>query len=369
MRIDVTSRHDRIVALLEERGAMRIAELADELGISPVTVRRDVSELAVEGRIARSHGRAMPLKGANAVVRARDVTRSAPPPFAVGVLVPRTAYYYGDVIRAIGAVVADAGGRVVLGVSNDRIEEDAPQLRALHDAGVTGIIATPNWPDGGADDAAAADLLGLDVPVVLVERYGRIGSAVEKLDHVRSDHAYGARLAIAHLHEQGWRDMALVMQPTPTSVQLRVGYEAAMQQYGLPLDPTAVIQSVPPEKDPAAGAQIASMLEARLRASGPFAALVHNDLNAMMIMQRLQGRGVRIPDDIGFVAYDDETADLADVPLTAVAPPKYAVGRLAAEIMLERLRPDGGGDDRSRPPLHAQLLPSLNPRASSRLID
>ncbi|MHA7984433.1 substrate-binding domain-containing protein [Rathayibacter sp. CAU 1779] len=368
MRIDVTSRHDRIVALLEQRGAMRTADLAEELDISPVTVRRDVAELAVEGRIARAHGRVMSLKGASAALQARDDSHPSPPAFAVGVLVPRTAYYYGDVIRAIGAVVARAGGRVVLGVSNDRAEEDPPQLRSLLDAKVNGIIATPNWPDGSADDVAAAELLALKVPIVLVERFGKIGSRVERFDHVRSDHAYGARLAITHLHEQGWRDMALVMQPTPTSVQLRVGYEAAVAQLGLTLDPTAIIQSVPPEKDPAAGEQIASALEARLRASGPFAALVHNDLNAMMIMQRLQGRGVRIPEDIGFVAYDDETADLADVPLTAVAPPKYAVGRLAAELMVERLAQQGGAEDHVRPPMHAQLLPALNVRASSLLI-
>lgn len=364
MRIDVMSRHDRIVALLEERGAMRTAKLAEELDISPVTVRRDIAQLTADGRIARGHGKVMPRDEPGSKTRMAE-SPSTSPSFVVGVLVPQTTYYYGDVVRAIGSVIAGSGGRVVLGVSNGRVEEDGAQLRSLADGRVHGIIATPSWPDGTADDTDAGELLRTDLPTVLVERRGNLGSALESLDHVCTDHAYGARLAIAHLHDQGWRDMVAVLQPTPTSARLRIGFETAMAHHGLDVAKADVILSVTPEDDPAAGDQIAAVLEARLRSRGPFAALVHNDLNAMMIMQRLQGRGIRIPEDIGFVAYDDETADLADVPLTAVAPPKYDIGRVAAQLMLERLRQRRDSSERTTPRIHAELLPSLTVRESS----
>ncbi len=54
-------RKRRILALLEARGGMRTAEIARELGVSEATVRRDLAELAREGRVERTHGGALPL--------------------------------------------------------------------------------------------------------------------------------------------------------------------------------------------------------------------------------------------------------------------------------------------------------------------
>lgn len=51
--------------------------------------------------------------------------------------------------------------------------------------------------------------------------------------------------------------------------------------------------------------------------------------------------GLTVPDDLALVAYDDEIADLADIPLTAVAPPKHLLGRTAAETLLRRLGEPG----------------------------
>jgi DNA-binding LacI/PurR family transcriptional regulator len=76
-------------------------------------------------------------------------------------------------------------------------------------------------------------------------------------------------------------------------------------------------------------------------------------------VQRLAELGVRVPDDLALIAYDDEVAALADTPLTAVAPPKRDVGRHAAQLLVERLGQSGGAPRR-----HLMLLPQLRVRES-----
>lgn len=56
MRPHVDQRHERVLELVRERGSLRVADLAAELGVSAVTLRRDVEALAGQGRVHRLHG-------------------------------------------------------------------------------------------------------------------------------------------------------------------------------------------------------------------------------------------------------------------------------------------------------------------------
>ncbi|RST09578.1 DeoR/GlpR transcriptional regulator, partial [Streptomyces sp. WAC04770] len=53
MRLHVDQRHERVLQLVRERGSLRVAELAEELGMSAVTLRRDVEALAAQGLVER----------------------------------------------------------------------------------------------------------------------------------------------------------------------------------------------------------------------------------------------------------------------------------------------------------------------------
>ncbi|MFJ6722993.1 substrate-binding domain-containing protein, partial [Streptomyces sp. NPDC091259] len=92
---------------------------------------------------------------------------------------------------------------------------------------------------------------------------------------------------------------------------------------------------------------------------GVSAALIHSDTDAIMLIPRLQARGVRVPEDLEVITYDDEVAGLADVPLSAVAPAKREVGARAAALLLDRL----GGAGRGGPGQHLELLPWLTIRS------
>ncbi|MFH9265106.1 substrate-binding domain-containing protein [Streptomyces sp. NPDC017546] len=374
MRLHVDQRHERVLQLVRERGSLRVAELAEELGMSAVTLRRDVEALAAQGRVERLHGAVVWPTG-----QSRPATAAALPAegLVVGMVVPTTEYYYADVVRGARQTVEAAGARLTIGLSRYLPDEDAAQARRLLSTGADGLLLTPTWERGCPELGEGLWAAEQETPVVLVERSAPLGHPAAGLDRVRSDHAHGAAEAVAHLAGLGHRAIALAVQDSPTAPRLRVGYRAAVEALGL----TPV--SAAPLEDARAGSE-AKRFERTLEylceavASGNVtAAIVHSDADAIVLIPRLQARGVRVPEDLAVIAYDDEVAGLADLPLTAVAPDKHAVGAAAARLLLDRLgvTEPGATDTRagtgagvtgrgSAARRHLEILPTLRIRVS-----
>lgn len=254
------------------------------------------------------------------------------------------------------------------GIANDRADRDAPQLRSLIEAGVHGILATPTWAARYPEVDEVRTLLDLDLPLVLVERRGRPGGSIEALDRVCTDHAHGAHLAVQHLVARGSTRIAFVTRATPTTPQLRRGFSDALSALKLERDEDSIIETRSSDTEPADFEHIVDQLLAlRERDRGALGVLVHNDMDAVFLEQILLSRGVAVPHEVALVAYDDETAALADVPLTAVAPPKYEVGYIAAQMLIRRVAERGTQalGTLSSPTTHTTLLPRLRARASS----
>ncbi|MFJ4875117.1 substrate-binding domain-containing protein [Streptomyces sp. NPDC088745] len=353
MRESAAERHDRLLELVRRHGTARVSDLAGLLGVSPVTTRRDAEALAAKGLLDRVHG-SVSWPAAASVPGGRS---DAP---VLGLLAPSATYYFAEVIRGAHEAAAKAGARLILRISDYRPEEDRARVDGLLAAGARGLLVAPGWrrPQDPAEYGEWP--ARLPVPAVLLERQPAPGTALDGLDRVCSDHAYGTLLAVRHLVGLGHGAPVLVARAdSPTALSVRAGYAAALGSLGLDA-PRAAIDSVPAELDPE-GFEAAVRDLCAAVAQGATAALVHNDVDAIQIVQRLAELGVRVPDDLAVVAYDDEVAALADTPLTAVAPPKREVGRHAAELLVERLRGDAADESPRR---HLTLLPRLRVRAS-----
>ncbi|MEZ0066832.1 DNA-binding LacI/PurR family transcriptional regulator [Streptacidiphilus sp. MAP12-20] len=353
MRLSVDERHEQILRLVRERGSLRVTDLADALGVSAVTARRDVEILAELGRLHRAHGFVTwPDPGA-------PVRSAWPPDTVLGLLVPAASYYYAEVIRGAKTAAAAAGVRLILGISDYRPEQDSAQIASMLSAGVGGLLLTPTWPDGTPSAAEEEALLGLGVPTVLLERRASPGSGLAELDRVCTDHVHGASVAVRHLAALGRRRIALLAHPgTPTAEFISTGYRVGMASVGL---------LPPPLPKPTDFADALAALPTAVADGQVDAALVHTDTDALVLLQQLQAHGLRVPQDIALVAYDDETAALADVPLSAVAPPKHALGETAVELLLQRMgeAPEAGPAGAQPPRRHLDLLPALRVRAST----
>lgn len=342
MTLTAHERRTRIIEVVAELGGTaRVSDLAERLGLPAVTVRRDVAQLAEEGLLRRSHGS----------VSVPDTAAGHRADRVVGMLVPTASSYFDEVIDGAKAAAAAAGARLVLGIASYESADDEDQVRQLVASEVEGLMLSPNWRPG-ADPAESAWVLDLPVPVVLVERRPSPESPAADRDSVCSDHAHGALLALRHLAALGHESVLLAARnDTWTARDVRSGYVGGVA--ALELKPHQVVDIEEPRLDQAADKIAAAV------GQGVRAALVHNDRAAIQLISLLRSRGVSIPGDLALVSYDDVFAALAAPPLTAVAPPRRAVGQAAMELMLRRL--DGGAD---LPVHHVTLLPSLKIRTS-----
>jgi DNA-binding LacI/PurR family transcriptional regulator len=358
VRLHVDQRHERVLELVREHGSLRVAELATELGVSAVTLRRDVEALATQGRVRRLHG-AVVWPGepgdTGVEVRARQEPAEG---VVIGMIVPTTASIFTDIVRGAREAVGAQGGRLVLGVSGYVDTEDAVQAGHLVAGGAEGLLVAPSWSGGVHVDGQEQWLLDRGVPTVLVERSAPPGNPAAALDRVRADRAHGAAIAVGHFAALGHRRITAVLQEGPHTAQITAGYESAVRSLGLD-----DAQGAPSVREHGDYDSSVDYLVDAVRERDVTAALVHSDEDAIVLVPRLQARGIRVPDDLALIAYDDEVASLADVPLTAVAPPMRAVGESAARLLLRRLAERGNGQ-RPAPRQHVELLPELRIRSS-----
>lgn len=367
LKVLADERRQAILRAVERQGSgtVTVKELAAEMGVSAVTLRQDVRELAGRGLLTRVHGGARALTPvdtraaapASAGAPAAEAPVPVPPPaterYAVGLVVPPGGYYYAEVIRGVQNAARALGVRVVLAVSGESLAENQEQVRQLTAGGIDSLLLMLH-PGLSLLGEAEDWLSGLDVPTVLVER--RAGLRAGRLEQVASDHAYGAALAVRHLAGLGHDKVALVARAeSPNTALLSAGYADAVKVMGLTPGPEYRITT---SGDAApVDARFEEVVRA-VEAGEVRAALVHNDIDAIALVGILRTRGMRVPEDLALVTYDDEVAELSEVPLTAVAPPKQAVGSWALDLVVRRM------SDPAMPLAEILLRPELRVRAS-----
>ncbi|MEW2630697.1 substrate-binding domain-containing protein [Streptomyces sp. NPDC048389] len=370
MREPSDARRRRILAVVRSRGTVRVADLAAELEVSVVTVRRDVEELDRAGLLRRGHG----------VARSVEPVEQPPGPAgrgtagdtAVALVVPERHTYLYETMHGARTVLEEAGLRVALHIAPRAAGAERPLVDRVLADGAAGLLIAPRWSTAAEEEADCAWLAGVGVPTVVTERRPRRGSALHAVDSVCSDHWYGMHLAVDHLVSLGHRRIVLaVRDDSPTARALRSAFvriahdREKIEDWTVTLSaPEAGRAEVPgrpaPFPDPADFGSSAGGLVGLLRERRATAAVLHGDVDALMLVQQLADRGVRVPQDCSVVAYDDVVAAFGSTPLTAVAPPKAEVGRLAAEVLVQRLAGRGG------PPRRVELLPELKIRGSAR---
>ncbi|GAA1393616.1 substrate-binding domain-containing protein [Catellatospora coxensis] len=359
-------RRERLLADLHAHGTLRVSEIARALGVTTVTVRRDIAQLADEGAIERVHGGIRLPRGGDgqppfsvAVEEpGRSVSTDEASLPAVGMVVPSLDYYWPEIVRGARDAAPDAGVRIVLrGSSYDDVADVRRQTAwLLETAGIQGLLIAP--PTIGDEAARLIDwLAGLDIPVVFLERTATVGLYQEHVESVSTDHAFGASLAVRHLAARGHRRVGfLASASSPHTPAVRRGWQQTVTAIGLEPDAPELIS--PDHRDPRWDDEIDRGIDAWL-ASGTTALLAHSDREAISLVARCEERGIRVPDDLAVVAFDDEVAGLANPALSAVRPAKYTIGESAMQLLSKRLQ------DPARPVHRVLISPQLIVRDSS----
>lgn len=323
------------------------SELIQETGLSLTTVRRAYETLVDEGMVTRR-------RGAGSFVADHRPARESRQG-QVGILIPETALYYAKVLQGLESTLAARRVSLTLATSNYEVEREQEALQSMLADGVRGIIVAPTFETGQAQEnlRRVEALQSLKVPVVLLERSLPELGAADPSEHVVSDHAGGAFDAMQHLLGLGHERIGLVLRRAPhTAPGIRAGYRTACEADGL--EEVVIIEEMEAWTPERAESALRELL-----AHGCTAALVFGDREAALIESAASRRGLSVPDQLAVVSYDDELAELAEVPLSAMSPAKFHLGSTAAEVMLRRLE-----NGRSSPTLQVKLRPHLVVRES-----
>ncbi|MFF3503350.1 substrate-binding domain-containing protein [Streptomyces sp. NPDC003247] len=332
-------RQERILAAVRRHGMVRLADLVNQLGVTAVTVRRDVTLLADRGLVQRVHGGiALPHR-----VQAQQPRESTPgaygpmtPRALVGMVVPSMEYYWPPVIQGAHTAVAAADGRLIMRASRwDDAVEDRRQVSSLLERGVQALLVAPAT-EGDVGRELLRWFKSLHLPVILVERRPPPELATLALDSATTAHAVGAGLAVRHLVTLGHRRISLITtRQSPTSKALRAGWQDAIETLGLPSHDGLDLE-VPSYGDPGWAEAYTDVLK-HVRAAGVRAMLVHSDREAIGLSEQARELALTVPDDLAIVTYDDEIGAASDPALTAVRPQKHRLGMLAAQLALAHL--------------------------------
>ncbi|MTE24272.1 LacI family DNA-binding transcriptional regulator [Microbacterium sp. ZXX196] len=257
--------------------------------------------------------------------------------------------FFGSLIAGAEEAASRAGMRVLAGNSDDDAAQERDHLGLFESVQVEGALVAP-FSD---PHAAAARLRGRGIPVVLVDGIDAGG----QLASASFDNVAGGTLVAEHLLALGRRRLLFLgsRDELPQVRDRAEGARRVVRAAGLDLAATRL-----PRTDPLSGAQFGAQVAGWDPRDRPDAIFCSNDHLAMGVVRALLDGGVRVPEDVAVVGYDDTPlATVAAVPLTSVRQPAVEMGRRAGELLIERIR-----DPRAAPEAIV-FPPALEVRAST----
>jgi len=232
--------------------------------------------------------------------------------------------FFAEIANGIEQDASDLGYRLLIITGGRRQQRERAMLEALLEYRTDGLILVSPRMSG---PQIVADVGSL--PCVVIGRRLRNGH----VDCVMTDEALGAHVAVEHLVELGHERIVHIDGGDGAgSAPRRAGYLKAMTEAGIKRH----AKVIPGEFTEDAGAAAAERLLERGQL--PTAVFAANDLVAVGLIDRLEQDGVRIPDDVSVVGYDNTfVAALNHIRLTTVNQPRHEMGREALALVLERV--------------------------------
>lgn len=253
--------------------------------------------------------------------------------------------FFAAAARGLADVVEDEGYTLLLANSDEDLERERRAIDVLRTQLVDGLVVAPV---SGSDGTHLRVLESDRRPLVLMDRAIR-GLQV---DAVMVDNAGGARMAVRHLLGFGHDRIGVVSDSeeiSSTAERLR-GFRRAVRDAGIEPDPDLV--SFGPSTRAGGYQATLALLE---RDDRPRALFTLNNFMTAGAVRAIRDLGLRIPDDVALVAFDElEWATLVDPPITVVAQPVAELGRAVGSRLLSRLRGDDGPAKRAR--LRTELI-------------
>ncbi|MFE1316206.1 LacI family DNA-binding transcriptional regulator [Kitasatospora phosalacinea] len=306
----------------------RLDEIARQAGVSKASVSRVLNERpGVSARTRRAVLTALDVLGYERPTGLRP--RSAG---LVGLVMPELeSPVYPLFAQVIETNLSRQGYTPVLCSQTPEGAGEDEYVGMLLDRGVAGIVFVAGLhADTALDHKRYDDLVAQRLPLVFVNGYARGLDAL----FVSCDDRAAGELAVAHLARLGHRRIGL-LSPSDRHVSAlrhQAGYRAAMDAHAGGFDPRLVDVAFPGIEGGYAGALRLLRREATALVCG-------SDLMALGAIRAVRGRGLRVPQDVSVVGYDDAVVmGYTDPPLTTVRQPALSMGTASARALIDQIR-------------------------------
>lgn len=322
---------------------MKMSDVAKKANVSPATVSRVlrqpdlvnkktrekvlkvISELNYKPHMIASQFRTQETKTILVIVP--DITRP----------------FFSEVLRGIEHMALKHGYQVILGDTENNIEREKEYVELMYKKQADGVLLLT-----ARMDSKSLKELSDSFPMVLACEY------VDELDipTVSIDNISGARKLTEHLINAGHKKIAYISGPMNVILsrdRLR-GFQQAMAQYDFPVDPSYI-----QEGDYEIESGYNQMVKLLALEDPPTAVFVFNDEMALGTIKAVQDHGLKVPEDIAVVGFDNlKMATIFSPQMTTIDQPKYEIGQRATNMLLTLMK--GGSLEKKKIVLKDELI-------------
>ncbi len=304
-----------------------IYEIAKKAGVSPSTVSRALSG---NGYVSKKMKEKIMAIAEEMNYRPNELARA---------LVTKKSYTIGLVVADIGNPffpalargVEDAanveGYNIILCNTDSNATKAREYVRLLSSRQTDGVV----FCSASVSDSHVKTVTDSGIPVVLIYPSNSL-----KCDMVACDNLSGGMMATEHLIGLGHTSIAIITAKVNriTGADRLKGYKKALAKHNLRLNDDYILDG---DYSMESGYDCTKrFLKLKYRPTAIFAT---NDLMAIGAINAVEDEGLKVPDDIAIVGYDDITmASFVKPKLTTVAQPKYEMGNLACKVLLDRIK-------------------------------
>ncbi len=299
--------------------------IAKQVGLSPATVSRVFHSPHLVSLKTRD-------KVMNAVRESGYIYNAAAKDFSskkstvIGVLVPTADALFGNTLCGIQNVTMGIGYSTIQGVTNYDLETEQKLLRQFQERRVAGIIMTGLVT---GQEKLIESLADSGLPIVIV--WEKLTDS--RFNFVGFDNKNGGKIATEYLISLGHRRIGMLVGPfTKVSrVKKRLdGYLEALRENNIEPDDSLIMERLPRYIEGAEA--MAGLLSLDNPPTAVFAA---SDALAVGAMHEVHQRGLRVPNDISIIGFDDaDVAAFLNPPLTTIRVDAYKLGVIAAETIV-----------------------------------
>ena len=306
---------------------MDIRQIAKRAKVSTATVSRTINRVpTVDPELAKRVWQVVEQLGYYPNTQARALVSGRTRIFGL-IVSDVTNPFFPEIIQSFEDIAVEHGYEILLTSTVHDPKRMEVSVRRMIERRVEGVAILTF----GMEESLLEGLRGRKVPLVFID----VGPRLPRVSNIKIDYHHGIRQAVRHLADLGHRRIAFIAGPLSlqSAATRKQAFEASLLEAGLQVDRELVVEG---DHTMEGGMRaFAHLVKRRLH---PTAVMCSNDMTAIGVMREAYDKGIRIPEELSVIGFDDiRLARFVTPPLTTVRMSQTEIARLAFKALLAEM--------------------------------